>query len=124
MRLKLVADENISRATILALRANGFGVVAVAERSPGIRDTHVLELACAENAWLITFDRDYGDLIFKRRQAAPPGIVYLRFSPANPEEPAARVIKAIEKFGTMRAFVVVSRKAGMRVRLLPAEPAG
>lgn len=115
----LVADENISGITIRLLRARGLDVLSVGEMHPSLRDEEVLELARARQRWLVTFDRDYGDLIFNRHLPPPPGIVYLHFLPRTPEEPAGRILEALEKFAGTAAFVVVGRRTGMRMRPLP-----
>jgi len=68
----------------------------------------------------ITFDRDYGELIFKRRLATPLGIVYLRFDPATPVEPAELVL-ALQGHGGIKLehqFTVLTRDQ-IRQRPLP-----
>ncbi|MGH8042251.1 MAG: DUF5615 family PIN-like protein [Rudaea sp.] len=115
----LLADENLSSVTIRLLREQGFDVLSIAESRPSIRDVEVLEMASRQQRWLLTFDGDYGDLIFNQRLLAPPGVVYLRFSPVSPQEPAERIIQALDKYRDVRAFIVVGRKAGMRMRPLP-----
>lgn len=124
MFARLLADENIGRPTILQLRRRGFDVVSISELSPSATDKNVLALACEQDRWLLTFDRDYGDLIFRQGYAAPPGVVYLRFVPANPDESTDVVVATLERFGDQRLFVVVGRKAGARVRPLPTPHVG
>lgn len=115
----LLADENISGVTVRLLRESGFDVLSISESRPSLRDPDVLDLACRQQRWLLTFDRDYGDLVFNRRLTAPPGIVYLRFIPRSPEEAFERIRQALERYGANHAFVVIGRRAGMRVRPLP-----
>jgi predicted nuclease of predicted toxin-antitoxin system len=119
MKPALITDENISVVTARLLRAAGFDVFSVAESDPASDDIQVLAMARSQERWLVTFDRDFGDLVFNLRLAPPPGIVYQRFSPLNAEEPVARIVQALETYADTRAFVVVSRDAGMRMRLLP-----
>jgi hypothetical protein len=38
----------------------------------------VLDLARAEGRWLVTFDRDYGELVFRRNLPPPPVILLFR----------------------------------------------
>jgi predicted nuclease of predicted toxin-antitoxin system len=115
----LIADENISAVTVRSLREQGFDVHSVTESNPSIDDEEVLAVARIQKRWLITFDRDFGDLIFNGQVAPPPGIVYLRFSPLTPDEPFARIVEALERYAETTAFVVVTRNAGMRMRPLP-----
>jgi hypothetical protein len=48
----------------------------------------VLALARAGQRCLATFDRDYGELIFRRRLPAPPATLPLRVPSYRPEAPA------------------------------------
>jgi predicted nuclease of predicted toxin-antitoxin system len=85
--VRLLADENFPTAGVAALRAAGHDVAAVAEAHPGVSDEVVLAWAREEDRVLVTFDRDFGELLFRRGAAPPPGLVYLRFVPKTPEEP-------------------------------------
>lgn len=66
--MKLVADESVEGPTVYDLRAAGHEVVFVAEASPGIADSAVLEFARREEALLLTADKDSGELVFRSRQ--------------------------------------------------------
>ncbi|MFP5374602.1 MAG: DUF5615 family PIN-like protein [Gammaproteobacteria bacterium] len=116
---RLLADENVPMTAVRLLRARGFDVAAVAEDCPGASDLEVLRLACGQRRWLITFDRDYGALIFQGRQAAPPGVLYLRVFPSDPAEPGHMVEDALHRFGREGMFLVVGREGTVRERPLP-----
>lgn len=111
-------------ATVTALRAAGFDVHAIAEASPGIADREVLQLAREQQRWLVTFDRDYGDLIFRALEPPPPGVVYLRMVPADPGEPARAIEDALRRFGGEGVFLVVGRNANVRERVFPGHVRG
>lgn len=83
--MRWLADENIPGYAIAYLRQRGEDVLSVAEISPSVADIEVLALACREQRFLISFDRDHGDLVFHRGVAPPRGIIFLRFSPPTPE---------------------------------------
>jgi predicted nuclease of predicted toxin-antitoxin system len=76
--VKFVADENIPRSMVRQLRDAGHDVAYIADGWPGLLDKDVLALARDEQRVLITFDRDFGELIFRRRLAPPPSVIYLR----------------------------------------------
>ena len=40
-----------------------------------------------EKRVILTFDRDYGELLFRHRLGRPRGVIYFRYDPATPEEP-------------------------------------
>jgi len=60
--MRLLADENIPRASIQALRVGGHDVLAASETMARALDREVLARAGAEGRVLVTFDRDFGAL--------------------------------------------------------------
>jgi predicted nuclease of predicted toxin-antitoxin system len=86
--MRLLADENVPYPSVRALRAAGHEVESMSDIAPGTPDTEVLGRAQRQSQTLITFDRDFGELVYHRGAPVPPAIIYLRFDPADPEEPA------------------------------------
>lgn len=86
MTLRLLTNENFPLASVRALRCAGFDVFSGSESLPGAKDDAVLKLAADQGRILLTFDRDYGELVYHHRLPCPPAIVYLRFDPATPTE--------------------------------------
>ena len=93
MKPVILANENFPRHSVMLLKKEGFEVVSVAEQSPGIADSEVLAQACRNSMVILTFDRDYGELLFKYRQSKPEGVVYFRTGLEHPEQ-AARILLA------------------------------
>jgi len=89
--MKALANENFPFRSVLYLRALGHDVLSISESCPGISDDEVLELARSQGRIILTFDRDYGELLYRRRLDPPPGLVYLRFVPVTPIEPGKRI---------------------------------
>jgi predicted nuclease of predicted toxin-antitoxin system len=86
--VRLLTNENIPLATIRRLREQGHDVASIVETAAGSTDEHVLRRAHDEDRVLLTFDRDYGELIYVRGLPCPSGLIYLRFTPSTPEKPA------------------------------------
>ncbi len=86
--MKLLVNENVPLASVGHLREAGHDVLSITELSPGIPDTEVMQIAHNEQRIILTFDRDYGELVFRRRLPLPAGVIYLRFVPQTPSEPA------------------------------------
>jgi predicted nuclease of predicted toxin-antitoxin system len=86
--VRFLANENFPLPSIRLLSTAGHDVAAVALESPGVLDETVLDRAVQERRILLTFDRDYGGLLYLRGSQAPEGIVYFRFVPSSPKEPA------------------------------------
>lgn len=120
MTAALLANENFPRPALLALRAAGVKVESVGERMPAASDTEVLEYAAAQGLWLVTFDRDYGELVFALKVPAPPAIVYLRQGAYSPQWPAEAVLSALAQPEFVSGHLVVVSGGSVRRRALPA----
>ncbi len=88
--MRLLANDNIPAAAIDALRTQGHEVAWIREIDPGARDEEVLARATAEQWILITFDKDFGELVFRGGRKAVPGVILFRFTRSS----ASRVAKA------------------------------
>ena len=73
--MQFLANENIPSKSISILRNAGYDVIAIGEESPGISDRDILNRAQIEHRIILTFDRDYGELIYKKRLMIPAGVV-------------------------------------------------
>src|SRR5437763_10183392 len=105
--MRLLANENLPIASVRRLREKGHDVFAVAESMPASKDEGVLSLAAQEGRILLTFDRDYGKLIYGRGMAAPVGVVYLRFVPTTPLQPAEVVLDLAQVVNLENRYTVV-----------------
>lgn len=92
---RFLANENIPLATIYRLRKEGFDVASVGLDAPSTTDREVMQIAAIENRTIITFDRDYGELIYKYGFRPPAGVIYLRMQNYPPEEPAELILKLL-----------------------------
>jgi predicted nuclease of predicted toxin-antitoxin system len=96
--VRWLADECVAAPLVAFLRAGGHDVLYVAEAAAGLSDADVVELGLREQRLLLTEDKDFGDLVF-RRERAVPGVVLLRIGPENPALKATRLAAAIERYG-------------------------
>lgn len=94
--LRFLADENFPGLAVSELRKRGHDVVWIVTDAPGISDEEVLARARNENRVLLTFDKDFGELVFRAGKSASSGVVLFRISARSPEyvaETAARVLE-------------------------------
>lgn len=77
--MNLIANENFPLETTLLLRNVGYDVLAIVADFSGISDEEVMELAIETKRLILTFDRDYGDLIFRKNMKPEKGVLYSRF---------------------------------------------
>ena len=73
-----LANENFPKPSIALLRDNGIEVKSIQEEFQGISDDIVISVAIELNLIILTFDSDYGELIFKHSRDNPPAVVYFR----------------------------------------------
>jgi len=95
--MKFIANENFPSASVKLLRDSGYDVTAVVEESPGSEDKEILSRANREKRIILTFDRDYGELIYKLKMPVPGGVVYFRFNPPTPTEPAEYLLQLLSE---------------------------
>ena len=121
----MLADENIPAATIAHLRAQGLDVLSVREIAPGMADEAVLALASAECRVLLTFDRDYGELIFRHGKRPPRSVIYFRVYPVTVDELNAIILRLLHGgIGTLDGHMVVVTQEGIRKRSFPHPATG
>ncbi len=96
--MRLLADESCDFGVVLALRAAGHDVVAIAEVSPREKDESVIKRALREERIVVTEDKDFGQLVYANRQATG-GVLFLRF-PAKARASIARtVVDTVQRRG-------------------------
>jgi predicted nuclease of predicted toxin-antitoxin system len=119
--MKLVADENIDRGIVIRLRRDGHDVDWIAELSPSATDEDVLRLSATAGAVLITEDKDFGELVY-RRGLAHAGVILVRLEGLDNSAKAEIVAGAIRdnEMEVRGSFTVVSPEA-IRVRR-PEDP--
>ena len=107
--MRLLANENYSRASVLALRNNWYDIVSIREDNPSIKDHKVIDITIKEERLILTFDRNYGELVFKKGLKPNNGILYLRidiFAPGYRAEIINKLISS-QKFNFERHITVV-----------------
>ena len=98
--MRWLADECVDAPLVARLREAGHDTVYLAEAAPSAVDTDIVALAQREGRLLLTEDKDFGDLVIRRR-AAVPGLVLLRIDPRQRHLKWARVEAAIARYGDL-----------------------
>ncbi len=89
--MKLLANENFPLKSVHYLKDKGFDIKAIGVDNPSITDKLVMEIAISEERTILTFDRDYGELIFKNNYKPQKGVIYLRLQQYEADEPGKLV---------------------------------
>lgn len=84
--LKFLANENVPNSSVEALKIAGFDITAIGVDNPGISDEQVMKIAIEEFRTILTYDSDYGELIFKYGYKPSAGVIFFRNQPSEPLE--------------------------------------
>lgn len=116
--IRVLADENVPLPSIRLLREAGLDIEAVAEFAAGTADAQVLAYAKEQGQIVVTFDRDFGELSYRRGAPVPAGVVYLRVTARGPEDAGRVLLDLLKLEGVVLTghFTVVERE---RIRQRP-----
>ena len=102
---------------VVALRNAGFAVAWVCEDSAGAADEEVLARSGKEGLTLLTLDKDFGDLIFRRGMAAQWGVILFRLDAGSPAQFAEIAVAALGSEIDWHGFFTVVTND--RIRMMP-----
>lgn len=116
--MKIHANENFPGEAVKVLRAHGHDVRWARTDSPGAADLWILEQAEAEQRLIVTFDKDFGELAFRRGLPATCGIVLFRMAMSPPEEAIQVIVAVLESRDDWRGHFSVVETDRVRMRPL------
>ena len=114
--MSFVADESVDQQIVAHLREEGHAIWYILESGPGASDADVLELAKRRGAILLTADKDFGEMVFRQRQATE-GVIFIRLAGQSQKRKAEILSSAVKRHGEelFRAFSVIT-PGGIRIR--------
>ncbi len=96
--MKLLTDHDVYKITVDFLRQHGHDIVTAKELGfHGVSDKELLEKAKTTDRLLITRDRDFGMLVFLKKELCP-GVIYLKITPSTTNEVHNELQKILEKY--------------------------
>jgi predicted nuclease of predicted toxin-antitoxin system len=115
--MRFLADENFPRPAVEALRSSELDVTWIGEGYAGSSNDLVLEFCALQQRTLLTFDKDLGELAFRRGLPADCGIILFRLDPQSCEAIASIAVEVLTSEKNWAGhFSVVTRS---RVRMTP-----
>jgi Domain of unknown function (DUF5615) len=120
--VKVLANENFPQAAILALRRAGHDVLWVRTEMPGASDEDVMARAAAEQRLLVTFDTDFGELVYRRGLPPACGLVLFRLAIPSPGLAADRTLAVLQSRTDWQGHFAVVEETRVRLRPLPTGP--
>ena len=113
--MRFLADENISNKVVNALKSKGIDIVPIKEFASSLSDETVLETANVQNRILITFDADFGELVFRKKLKAK-GVILLKFTPKSSQHTLETIANVLATQAKIEGhFLIVKEK---RIRVL------
>ena len=114
--MRFLIDESADARLAPHLPSLGHDVTLVtADYAPSLKDVEILSIAVREQRVLITFDRDFGELVFGQRQPHA-GVLYFRLGPIDLGVEISRMDEVLARFSDqLDACLVVTRRS-VRVR--------
>jgi predicted nuclease of predicted toxin-antitoxin system len=117
--LRFLANENFPREAVVAARDAGHDVAWVVERQPGIADELVLSIAKHEGQVLLTFDKDFRELVFRQGQSGSAGVILFRSRLRTPGAVSAFVLAVLAERDDWPGHFTVAQEDRLRVIRLP-----
>lgn len=120
--MRLLTNENIPASVVVLLRSRGHDVLSVKESFRGSSDDAILARAQQDARVLVTQDKDFGELAFRRRAAAQRGVILFRLQGQDPDLDIARMVAVIECRADWDGCFAVATDDRLRIRQLPQLP--
>lgn len=117
--LRFLANENFPREAVIALRGLGHEVAWVRDERPGISDEVVLAWAGEEARILLTFDKDFGELVYRRGGSASAGVILFRILTRSSAEAVAKIVVCIQSRVDWAGHFTVVEDERVRMSRLP-----
>lgn len=112
-----MANENVPAAAVSAARGAGHDIDWVAELLAGADDDRVLARAQSDGRILLMFDKDFGELAFRRGKRGSTGVLLLRPRLRSPEHLSRLVLSVLAQHLPWEGNCCVVREG--KVRILP-----
>lgn len=110
--MRFLIDESADARLAPYLRSLGHDVKAVAaDYAPSLEDAEILAIAHRERRIVITFGRDFGELVFRQRQPHA-GVLYFRLGPIELPIEIARLDHVLTSYSNrLDHFITITRKS-------------
>lgn len=91
--MRILANVNVPRSTVEALRLAGHDVAWALERMATDTDFKILAAAQIDARIVLTNDKDFGELAVRSGLPARCGVILLRLKGLSPDEAVARTVE-------------------------------
>jgi hypothetical protein len=113
--MKFLANENFPKPSINIIRNAGFDVLSVGDSRPSISDEEVVKWAKDDDRVILTFDKDYGEIVFRYKIKC--GVIFFRDKGDDPTFGGLKLLELLRDMNVEDFFTVID-KNGVRQREL------
>jgi len=93
--MRWLADENFPLASYRLLLESDWDIIHIGITNPSITDDEVIEQSIEEQRVIVTFDSDFGELVFKFG-LRPIGVIYFRWAEFTPDYPGKYLLELFD----------------------------
>ena len=112
--MRILLDENMPQITAALLREKGHEVY---RQNDSAADREVLAMARVQGSLLVTYDKDFGELMFRDAELRPYGIILIRWTEIKPVDLANKIEIILREESIAGKFTVLTKR-GIRQRPL------
>lgn len=114
--MKLLIDENAPGTIVEVLRNCGYDLLWIREYRRGMDDEEIVCLSVSDNRVILTFDKDFGELIYQLKMNTP-GVLLARI--ADNQICKKRILELLKKHGDeLKGYFTVLTQNRIRRRRL------
>jgi len=123
--MRFLVDECTGPAVAKWLRSSHHEVFSVYDEVQGLDDESIIEKANRENYVLVTNDKDFGELVFRKRKPHK-GVVLLRLEDERSKNKIAVLHRVLELYSDKLSdnFIIVTEKTVRIVEERRDKPSG
>jgi predicted nuclease of predicted toxin-antitoxin system len=115
--MRFLADANIPRVLVERLREAGHDVFWAWSAPPRTSDEELITMASREKRVVITYDKGFGDLVFRQRHTT--GVILLRLREISVEDTVALVTSVLSARNDWNEHFTVIEQERVRITPLP-----
>ncbi len=93
----IILDENVDQAIIDRLVEEKFETFSIREHQPGITDKQVINIAKSKRGFIITEDKDFGELVFSHN-IKDCSVILLRYNKIDYDNISENLLKVLTDY--------------------------
>lgn len=114
--MKFLIDENIGRKVVQFLNQLGYPTNHIQDIQIGFEDFQILDLAVLKNSVIITFDKDFGELVFKESKSHK-GVVLLRLEDQTSTNTIRSLREVLKQPDKIEGYFVVVTESEKKLKI-------